>query len=292
MKSFLALFFMMVPVWAQSPLPDLPDETVIATFSDGVRMTMGDFKRIYAVLPPENQQQAMQNRQGFLQQWSLMRKLASLAEGDKLDQLSPSKDALEYYRLVILSQAKMGRAMQETTVVPSQVQKYYDENKSRYQQVHVRAIYIGFGGQKRTEADARAKASRLLAAARIGADFARLARENSDDETSRVKDGDFATLRPNDNVPDAVREAIFKLKEGEVSEPIRQPNGYYIFRAETISVRPLPDVRDEIFTELKQKLYQEWLDKTNREAIVIYNSPVFIGAIPGLPPTSAAQPKK
>ena len=40
-------------------LPDLPDETVVATFDDGVKMTMGEFKHLYAVLPPENQQQAM-----------------------------------------------------------------------------------------------------------------------------------------------------------------------------------------------------------------------------------------
>src|SRR3982750_3877742 len=108
----LALFLCLVPVWAQvspqvPPIPTLPDETVIATFEDGTKMTMGEFKQIYSVLPQENQQQVLQNRAGFLQQWALMRKLAKIAEEEKLDQLSPSKEALEYYRLVILSQAKM-----------------------------------------------------------------------------------------------------------------------------------------------------------------------------------------
>src|SRR5581483_1550276 len=104
--KFLTLFVFSAAVWAQSPsapIPDLPDETVVATFDDGAKMTMGDFKRIYAVLPPENQQQALRDRAAFLKQWALMRKLAKMAEQDQLDKLSPSKEALEYYRLIILS---------------------------------------------------------------------------------------------------------------------------------------------------------------------------------------------
>jgi hypothetical protein len=32
------------------------------------------------------------------------------------------------------------------------------------------------------------------------------------DETSRQKDGDFATLRSSDNIPDAFRKAVFAMK--------------------------------------------------------------------------------
>ena len=140
-----------------SPLPNLPDETVVATFDDGVKMTLGEFKRLYAVLPPENQQQAMHDRPAFLKQWALMRKLAKMAETEQLDKLSPSKEALEYYRLVILSQAKMNAALTQITVLPSEVSAYYEANKDRYKQVRVKAIYIGFGGKNVTEAAALAK---------------------------------------------------------------------------------------------------------------------------------------
>src|SRR5262249_66862 len=96
MKRFgLALLVCLAPVWAQ-PLPNLPDEKVVAIFSDGVKLTMGEFKRLLAALPPENQQQAAQNRAQFLQQWGMMRKLAQLAESEKLDQVSPAKESLEY----------------------------------------------------------------------------------------------------------------------------------------------------------------------------------------------------
>lgn len=279
----LALFVCLAPAWAQSSpaaLSSISDETVVATFDDGAKMTMGDFKRIYAVLPAENQQQAMQNRQAFVQQWALMRKLASMAETEKLDQMSPSKEALEYYRLVILSQARMNMAVAQTTVLPSEVAAHYDSNKDKYKQVRVKAIYIGFGGKKLTEADARAKASQIRTQARDGADFVKLVRAHSDDETSRAKDGEFATLHLADNIPDAVRDAIFKLKEGEISEPVRQPNGFYLFRAEQITYRPLAEVRDEIFNELKQARYNEWVETINRGAKVLFSNPAFIGAVP------------
>jgi parvulin-like peptidyl-prolyl isomerase len=278
----LSVCLLAVSLAAQTPapLPNLSEETVIATFEDGATMTMGEFRRIYAVLPPENQQRALQNRAEFLQQWALMRKLSKLAEAAKLDLLSPSKEALEYNRLMILSQAKMTQAATEALVLPSEVAAFYEANASRYRQVVVKAVYVGFGGKSLTDSGARIKASQIAAQARGGADFVKLVRVHSDDETSRAKNGDFATFRPSDSIPDAVREAVFGLKEGEISDPVRQSNGYYVFRAEKIESQPFAEVRDDIFAELKQKRYAEWVERTNREATVRFNSPAFLGAVP------------
>ena len=275
----LALLVCLGSVWAQS-IPNLPDETVVATFEDGAKLTMGDFKRIYAALPPDAQRAALQNRQAFLQQYALMRKLAKAAVEEKLDQLSPVKEALEYNRISILSQAKLDDEGMHTAVLPSQVSEYYDSHRDRYVQMRVKAIYVGLGGRKMSDAEAKAKAARLVAQARAGADFVKLVRENSDDEASRAKDGDFLTVSPYDNVPEGVRDAIFKLKKGDVSDPVPQLNGYYIFRCEEISYRPYEDVRDDIFTELKQKNYSDWIDQMRRAATVVYNSPEFVGAVP------------
>jgi peptidyl-prolyl cis-trans isomerase C len=279
MKFLAALLVCLGPAFAQK-LPNLPDETVVATFQDGATMTMGEFRRLYVALPPDLQKQAAENRQAFLEHWALMRSLAKMAQEEKLDQFSPSKEALEYYRLALLSQAKMDEQAIHTVVLPSQVREFYDNHKDRYGQVRVKALYIGFGNRKTSEAEAKAKAARLVAQARAGADFVKLVRENSDDESSRAKDGDFLTVRVNDNVPDAVRNAIFKLNKGDVSDPVPQSNGYYIFRAEEVSARPFEEVRDEIFTELKQQNLAEWVDKARRAAKVTYNNMDFIGAVP------------
>jgi hypothetical protein len=165
-------------------------------------------------------------------------------------------------------------------VTPEEVEKYYKEHQEPYKSVKVSAIYIAFGDAESspspasssssasritkktlTEEEAKAKAGKLLAQARAGADFKALVKENSDDETSRDKSGDFGTWRMSDNVPDLMRPVVFGLKQGEVGEPVRQAHGYYIFRADEVSFAPLSQVRDSIFQQLKQQHFQEWTQK-------------------------------
>lgn len=166
---------------------------------------------------------------------------------------------------------------------------YYESHKEQYKFVKVKAIYVSYtddeaaaksGKKLLNEAQAKAKVERLLKEIRGGADFVKLVKENSDDETSRGKDGDFITLRPSDNVPETVRKAIFALKKGEVSEPVSQQNGYYLFRADEVSYRPISQVRDEIFGELKQSKYNDWMTKTTAETKVQFTSPAFLGLTP------------
>ena len=99
----------------------------------------------------------------------------------------------------------------------------------------------------------------------------KLVKENSEDESSRAKDGDFDTLHFSDNMPDAFRAAIFQLKQGETTEPLKQPNGYYLLRAEQVSVKPLKDVRDDIYNELKNARMNEWMEKIDRSTTVQVN---------------------
>jgi parvulin-like peptidyl-prolyl isomerase len=309
MKASVLALFVCLAAWAQtappSPapkpaapsaaapapsLPDLPDETVVAIFDDGTKLTMGEFKQIFAVLPAANQQMALRDKANFLHQWALMRKLKIMAEADKLDQQSPTRDALEYSRMMILSQAKINEAVNAIQLEPDAVERYYQANKDKYKQVKVKAIYISFstalasqaskGKPTLTEEQAKAKAEKLVAQIRAGADFVKLVKENSDDETSRAKDGDFANLRLADNVPDAIRSVVFSLKQGETGDPVKQPNGFYILKAEEITYRPLSQVQDEIFSQLRQDRFSEWMRQTDRDTKVQYPTPAFLGAVP------------
>ena len=272
-------------------MPNLPNETVVAIFGDGTKLTMGEFKRIFEAMPPANQQMALRNREQWLHQWELLRKLTKIAEDAKLDQESPYKESLDFARMNVLATAEINAAINLIVVEPGEIVKYYDSHKQKYTHVRVKAIYIAFsddaaagsagkGKKPLTEAEAKAKASRLLAAIKGGADFVKLVKENSDDETSRVKDGDFATLSSSDNIPDAFRAAVFALKKGDVSEPLKQPNGFYLLRAEEIAVRPLSEVRDEIYNELKNIRSDEWMRGMDREAKVQIVSPEFVAATP------------
>jgi len=270
-------------------MPDLPDDTVVAIFGDGTKFTMGDFRKLYAALPAGNQQMALRNREQWLHQWELMRKLTKLAADAKLDQQTPYKESLEWGRMNVLANAQVNATVNAMAVEPEEIVKYYDSNKVKFTQVRVKAIYIAFnddaaagstakGKKPLTEAEAKAKAVKLLAAIKGGTDFVKLVKENSDDETSREKDGDFATLHSSDNIPDAFRAAVFSLKKGEVSEPLKQPNGFYLLRAEEVTVRPLSEVRDDIYNDLKAAKSDQWLRKMDSETKVQIVSPAFLGA--------------
>jgi peptidyl-prolyl cis-trans isomerase C len=285
------LFSSLLALRAQTPamppaptgtLPDLPDDSVICVLDDGAKLTMGEFRGLYAALPPNMQQMALSNRPEFLHEYSLMRKLSRMAEEKKLDQESPYKEALVFSRMMVLWQAAMMDINNATTVEPAEIVKFYDANKEKYKTVKVKAIYIPYGSAAKgkkplTEDEAKAKAAKLAASARAGGDFVKLVKENSEDETSRAKDGDFATFRVSDNIPDAIRSAVFALKQGETSEPVGQPNGFYVFRSEELTYRPMSQVRDEIYSEIKNQRYKAEMDRLNTEANVKSINPAFLG---------------
>jgi len=108
-------------------MPNLPDDTEVAVFGDGTKLTMGEFRQIYAALPPANQQMALRNRAQWLHQWELLRKLTRMAEDAKLDQQSPYKENLAYARMNVLATAEIGAASKQISETSTELVKAIDE---------------------------------------------------------------------------------------------------------------------------------------------------------------------
>lgn len=282
--------YLLVPIH-----PEIPDSQVIAVLqSDGAKVTMGQFRNWVAANPPQIQQQIAQDPTVFLKQFAVMRRLADAAREKKLDQQGPTKDMLYYSITSFLGQAMIRDAYQNVEVAPDEIVSEYEATKAqKYVQVKVDAIYIAFGDPSTaapdkkvlTEEQAKQKAVKLLSEINAGADFAKLAKENSDDEASRDKGGYLDTLTPGDNIPEGF-QVVFKMKAGETSAPIRQPNGYYLLHAETVDFRPLKDVRDKVFNDLKDKHLNEWMGKMSHESDVDFPNPAFQPKTPA--PASAS----
>jgi parvulin-like peptidyl-prolyl isomerase len=257
------------PAEGQKPSP----ETVVATI-DGKKLTQGELDGYMQVLSAQAQQGAKRDPKQFIQQFALMQRLSGMAEKARLDQKSPYREAIALNRMTLLMQAQINTMYESLSVPADDQMRFYEENKSRYEQVKLKAIYIPFssnstsapgdGAKRFTEAEAKAKVEQLVRELRSGADFVKLVKENSEDATSKAKDGDFGTIAHNDNMPEPVKKVVFALKVGEVSEPVRQPNGFYIFRAEAISPKPFPEVQVQIYTELKNAKLKEWMDSNTK----------------------------
>lgn len=283
------------PVAPPPGVPSLPADTVIAVV-DGKRLTYGELEGFLHALPPQMQQSAMTDRKEFIKRYAFMRKLTAMAEKAQLDQKSPYKESLDVDRLNILTQAQLNEMYRTLMVEAADVQNYYEKNKDSYSQVKVKAIYIGFtsnpaakngasGKKYLDEAEAGTKAERLVKEARAGADFSKLARENSEDAKSAGENGDFGTLKKSDSLPDAIRSAVFALKQGEISEPVRQANGFWVFKADELVTRSFPEVKGDIYNQLKEARLKEWIESVNKSLEIKYENEAFFAG-PTAPPAA------
>lgn len=270
----------------------LAPESVVATV-DGKPVTVAELQGLFRTVGPQVQQNASKDPLAFLRQYALLKRLSELAEKNHLDEKSPYKEALAAGRMQILYQAAIQHTYEQIAVTAEDQKKFYENNRDRWAQARVKAIYIPFSenppaqpeaGAKKslTEAEAKAKAEKLVREIRAGADFVRMVKEHSEDPTSAAKDGDFPPISKTDQIPENIKAAVFALRQGEVSDPVRAPNGYYIFRAEEVQVKPYDQVKDEIFNELKMARLREFLDSMQKGVEVKIENPAFFaGQAPG-----------
>jgi peptidyl-prolyl cis-trans isomerase SurA len=123
---------------------------------------------------------------------------------------------------------------------------------------------VSEGEARRRLADLRA---RILSGA---ADFAEMARANSDDATA-ARGGELDWVYAGDTVPEFER-AFTDLKIGEISQPVRTPFGYHIIQvlerrsADVSPERKRLQARQVLRERKSDEEYQEWLrqlrDKT------------------------------
>jgi len=279
-----------------SPAPVLAPDTVIAEYDNGKKLTYGELEKFLGVLSPQQRAGVTRDRKQLVERYLLMKKMSELAEKDKLDEKSPYKEAIDFYRMQMLMNAEVQKVSSEFPVRVEEQQAYYDQHKAQYEQVTVKLIHISFSsspstgadGKKRlNEEEAKARAEQLVKEAKAGADFVKLVKENSDDETTKAKNGDLTFSRSESaNLPEAIRTEALRLKPGDISEPVRQPNGFYIFRGESASAKPFAEVKDQIFTDLQRIRTKEWIDSTTKGLNIKPESDQFFSA----PATQSAAP--
>ena len=108
-----------------------------------------------------------------------------------------------------------------------------------------------------------------------GADFAELARANSNDTVSAADGGDLGWISPGDLVPE-FEEVMNSLKPGEVSRPFRTRFGWHIVQVlgrrkhdSTADVRRA-NARQAIRQKKIEEARENWLRDLRDEAYVEY----------------------
>lgn len=266
---------------SQKPAPvdlrGVAPETVVATMN-GEQLTAGQLKAIVEAMDPRIQETFKKNPRVFLAQLAKMDLLSKMAEKQQLDLRSPLKEQIRLLRMNVLAPAAADAYGATVQIPPLDVKKFYDANPDRYTHAHVRGIYIPY--KTGTEAEALAEAQAAVKAARGGADFVKLVKQYSKDAELVAKEGDFGTVRKSDKMTEPVKQAIFGLRVGEVSDPVRQPNGFFVFRLEEAGIDAFDKVKDEIRAELVAKAIQQWVAGLDSELKVSFeNDTLFPPAV-------------
>jgi peptidyl-prolyl cis-trans isomerase D len=149
----------------------------------------------------------------------------------------------------------------KATVTGQQIERYYNDNIQQYstpEQVRASHILIKTTGKADEDDAAKKKAEDLLAQVKKGADFAELAKKNSQDEGSAVKGGDLDFFSHGQMVPEFDKVA-FELQPGQVSDLVKSQFGYHIIKVtdkRPATTKTLDEVRGQIEDQLKSEQAQ------------------------------------
>jgi peptidyl-prolyl cis-trans isomerase C len=264
--------------------PTIPTGSVAVL--NGRGFTKSELEEMIRVLVPQNQQAAMMaDPKYFLFELGRIQIVAADALANKLPEKSPYKERYWVSNLKELANMQYNDFDQQSFTTEDQQRKFYERNISKYQGAKLRGIYLpyaagaptGEGANKTmTEAEAKALGDQIVKEARGGANFVELVKKHTRDEPAKLKDGDYGLIRRADPLPDLVKNAVFALKKDEVTEPVQQANGFYIFQAYEIVSEPFEKVQEDIFKEIKALAFQKYVeDSTSRIQLQILDEGYF-----------------
>jgi peptidyl-prolyl cis-trans isomerase C len=180
------------------------------------------------------------------------------ATADKLDQTEDFKKKLAYYREKLLMEVYLGKIAKESTSEAAMKATYDEAAKAQKPEVEIHALHILVP----TEDEAKTVEKRLKA----GEDFGKLADELSKDPGS--KGGDLGWFTQDRMVPEFAAVA-FKLKAGQVSDPVKTQFGWHVIKVLDTRQRafpPMDQVKDQLERFVAQRAQSEAIVKLRESA--------------------------
>lgn len=216
-----------------------------AQAADGTSLVQGEGQRIYgADVTADAQRIPEEMRTGFLARPASVQELASnlyvrRVMADKgikagVDKSEQVQAAIRIAVDKIISDAYLvkfdAEHMPAEKVIDAQAKAAYQAKKNTLVEPEkVRTAHILISGD--TE-ESKKKAEKLLKELKAGADFAVLAKDNSEDPGSAVKGGDLGTF-PRGRMVKEFENAAFNLKKpGDLSGLVKSQFGYHIIKLE------------------------------------------------------------
>lgn len=162
------------------------------------------------------------------------------------------------------------------------LRKRYQEQSAKYTLVEQRSVahilvQVAADASDADKKAAEARAARLAKQARApGADFAALAKANSDDAGSRDKGGDLGLIGKG-GLPGPFEDAAFAMQVGEVRGPVKSDFGWHVIKVNEIRAgnqQPFEAVRAQLEMELQQSEGERaYNELTGKLVDAVYKNP-------------------
>lgn len=295
------------PVITAKPVVGTPvsaTNPVVMTVGDE-KITKEDFEAFIAGLPEQvRAQMANIPKRRIAEQIADIKVYAAEARKRNLDKTAMARLEMDQALANSLYRDVQGK------LNPSEadMQAYFESHRDQYQKVRARHILIRFKGspvptregqKDLTKEEALAKATELKKAIDGGADFAELAKKESDDAGSGANGGDLGPFGRGMMVP-PFEQAAFSLPVGKTSDPVESQFGYHVIQVQEQLGKDFASVKSEIEPKIKPELAQKAMGDIKAAAKIEYNDSYFpkeappgpgFTAAPGAAPAPTAAPK-
>lgn len=265
MKRIALTVLTLVLAGAGAPLAAVAEDKVVATI-DGKPITEGDLAVAESEIGSDmGTMPAPQKRTSLLEFLIDNQLFAEAAENEKLAQGPDFETRLNYLRRRALRELYFDKVI-KASVSDADARKVYDEQVKLLkpeEEVSARHILVD------TQEEAKALKDKIDK----GADFAQLAKENSKDPGSKDDGGNLGYFGHGQMVPQ-FEEVVFKLKKGEVSDPVKTQFGWHLVKLEDRRVKQPP-----AFDIVKDRIIQSMLLKKAQQTAVALRSKAKIEVV-------------
>ena len=256
---------------------------VLATV-DGMEITDDDVQVAIEDLGPTLPQQieGPQREAYVLDNLSDLRLVARKAAAEKMGESPDAARRLAYYRDKVMMETLLGKVAKDGATDAAMKQVYDDAAAKQTSEEEISARHILVP----TEDEAKAAFKRVKG----GENFAKVADEVSKDPGS--KGGDLGWFTKDRMVPE-FGDAAYKLKKGEISDPVKSQFGWHVIKLEDRRRKPFPsfeEVKTQVAQYVAQKSQTELIVKLREGAKIERMEAPAIPALP-LPVPAPAAPK-
>ena len=126
-------------------------------------------------------------------------------------------------------------ALEEKRAAEAKAKEIADRLQGKYDKYHLKQIFLKYKIDSADVERARTKAEEVYSKLVEGADFAKIAQQNSDDRDTKYQGGDMGFWVQHEGVlSEELEKVAFQLKEGEISDIIQTDAGYNILKIDRI----------------------------------------------------------